>query len=361
MLKDWRVLLGFGITAFLLWWLLRDVPLADVWAAFRSANFLLLGLAVALGYINYLFRSMRWGLLLRPICPDTSLYSRFSAMNIGFMATNLIPLRVGEFVRPYALSRMEPVSISGAFGSLVVERFLDSLTIAALLFVAIAAPGFPENPVVWDVSLSIWIRWFLVALGGLLLFMVFLLVFPRPLVAAVAWCAGFLPKKLGRLIVDVMEAFLEGLKVLQSPVLLAQAVIWSVGIWLFQSLSFWVAFLAFGIDVGFDVALFVNGTVALAVAVPAAPGFLGTFQWGVVGGLGVYGVSEAAATAVAFAFHMGGFIPVTVVGLYFAGKLGISLGDVGKSEARVGEAVEEAFPDRSSQTPSHGGEGGEDG
>lgn len=349
MLKDWRVLLGFGITAFLLWWVLRDVPLADVWVAFRSANFLLLGLAVALGYLNYLFRSMRWGLLLRPICAETSLYSRFSAMNIGFMATNLIPLRVGEFVRPYALSRMEPVSISGAFGSLVVERFLDSLTIAALLFVAISAPGFPENPMVWDVSLSVWIRWFLVALGGLLTFMVLLLVFPKPLVAAVGWGAGFLPRKLERLVVDVMEAFLEGLKVLQSPALLVQAIVWSVGIWLFQSLSFWVAFLAFGIDVGYDVSLFVNGTVALAVAVPAAPGFLGTFQLGVVGGLGVYGVSEAAATAVAFAFHMGGFLPVTLAGLYFAGKLGLSLGDVGKSETRVEEAVEKAHPEVSTR------------
>jgi uncharacterized protein (TIRG00374 family) len=348
-LKDWRVLFGFGITAFLLWWVLRDVPLADVWVAFRSANFLLLGLAVALGYLNYLFRSMRWGLLLRPICAETSLYSRFSAMNIGFMATNLIPLRVGEFVRPYALSRMEPVSISGAFGSLVVERFLDSLTIAALLFVAIAAPGFPENPMVWDVSLSVWIRWFLVALGGLLTFMVLLLVFPKPLVAAVGWGAGFLPRKLERLVVDVMEAFLEGLKVLQSPALLVQAIVWSVGIWLFQSLSFWVAFLAFGIDVGYDVSLFVNGAVALAVAVPAAPGFLGTFQLGVVGGLGVYGVSEAAATAVAFAFHMGGFLPVTLAGLYFAGKLGLSLGDVGKSETRVEEAVEKAHPEVSTR------------
>ncbi len=231
----------------------------------------------------------------------------------------------------------------------MVERFLDSLTIAALLFVAISAPGFPENPMVWDVSLSVWIRWFLVALGGLLTFMVLLLVFPKPLVAAVGWGAGFLPRKLERLVVDVMEAFLEGLKVLQSPALLVQAIVWSVGIWLFQSLSFWVAFLAFGIDVGYDVSLFVNGTVALAVAVPAAPGFLGTFQLGVVGGLGVYGVSEAAATAVAFAFHMGGFLPVTLVGLYFAGKLGLSLGDVGKSETRVEEAVEKAHPEVSTR------------
>lgn len=337
---DWRVLLGFGLTAFLLWLVLKDVPLGEVWEVVRVANFWLLGLAVGIGYLNYLFRSIRWGLLLRPISSETSLYSRFSAMNIGFMATNLIPLRVGEFVRPYALSRMEPVSVSGAFGSLVVERFLDSLTIGALIFVAVAASDFPENPVVWGLSFGILLEGFLLLLAGILSFMILLLVFPRPVVGLVEGVARFLPPKVSRLVVDVLEAFLDGLKVLRSPVLLLKAVAWSVGIWLFQSFSFWVAFLAFGIHVGFDVALFVNGTVALAVAAPAAPGFLGTFQAGVTGGLGVYGVPEAAAVAVAFGFHLGGFIPVTATGLYFAWKLGLSISEVGSSETAVEEAVE---------------------
>lgn len=329
MLKDWRVYLGFGVTGFLLWWVLKDVQAADLWAAMRDVDFWLLGLAVAIGYVNYLFRSIRWGTLLYPICPETSLYSRFAAMNIGFMATNLIPLRVGEFVRPYALSRMAPVSVSGALGSLVVERFLDSLAIAALLFVAMAAPGFPEDPVVWDMSLAVLIRWFMVALGGLLFIMVLLLLFPGPLVAAVGALARFLPRKLGDLVIEVLEAFLEGLRALQSPLLLSKAVAWSLWIWIVQSLSFWVAFLAFGIDVGFDVALFVNGIVALAVAAPAGPGFVGTFQFGITGGLAVYGASGAAAVALSLGFHLGGFIPVTLAGLYFAGKLGLSLGDVG--------------------------------
>jgi uncharacterized protein (TIRG00374 family) len=345
LLKDWRVWLGFGITAFLLWWVLRDVHIGEVWAEIRGVNFWLLGLAVAIGYLNYLFRSMRWGVLLRPICPGTALRSRFAAMNIGFMATNLIPLRVGEFVRPYALSRMEPVSVSGAFGSLVVERFLDSLTIAALLILAIATPGFPEDPVVWGASLGVWIRGFLVILGGILAFMVFLLLFPRPVVDVAERAARVLPRRAARSIVDVLEAFLDGLSVLRSPGLLLTAVVWSLGIWLFQSLSFWVAFLAFGIHVGFPVALFVNGTVALAVAAPAAPGFLGTFQTGVTGGLGVYGVAAAPATAVAFGFWLGGFIPVTLVGLVYAWRLGLSLGEVKTSETRVEEAVEEAHPE----------------
>ena len=341
-------MLGFVITVFLLWWVLKDVSLSEVWAEIHGANFWLLGLAVAIGYSNYLFRSMRWGILLRPLCARTSLRSRFAAMNIRFMATNLIPGRAGEFVRPYALSRMEPVSVSGAFGSLVVERFLDTLTIAVLLFVAIAFPGFPENPTVWDLSLGVWIRGFLLLLGSLLLLMGLLLVFPRPLVKAAERAARILPDKAARLVVDVLEAFLDGLKVFQSPALLVSAVLWSFGIWLWQSLSFWVAFMAFGIHVGFDVALFTNATVALAVAVPAAPGFIGTFQAGVTAGLGVYGVSAASATAVAFGFHLGGFIPVTLVGLFYAWRLGFSLREVEESESVVGEAVEQAHPEPTS-------------
>jgi len=354
--KNWLVLLGFVITAVLLWWVLKGVPFSEVWAEIHGADFWLLGLAVAIGYSNYLFRSMRWGVLLQPICPRTSLRSRFAAMNIGFMATNIIPGRVGEVVRPYAISRMEPVSVSGAFGSLVVERFLDSLTIAALLFVAIAAPGFPENPVLRGVSLGVWIRGVLLLLGALLLLMTFLLVFPRPLVRGAERAARFLPEKAARLAVDVLEAFLDGLKVFQSPALLVKAVVWSVAIWLWQSLSFWVAFMAFGIHVGFDVALFVNATVALAVAVPAAPGFIGTFQAGVLAGLGVYGVPEAAAIALSLGFHVAAFIPVTLIGLFYAWRLGFSLGDVGKSEVRLEEAVERAHPGLTShQGPSEAG------
>jgi len=338
--KDWRVFLGFGITAVLLWWVLRDVSLHEVWAEVKGANFLLLGLAVLVGYLNYFLRSARWGVLLHPICPEAGFRSRFAAVNIGFMATNLIPLRVGEFVRPYALSRMENVSVSGAFGSLVVERFLDSFTIAALLLLALSVPGFPENPVVWGLSLGTIIEGFLFFLAGLLAMMVALLVFPRPLVAMAERLAALLPRRAGRLLVDVLEAFLGGLKVLRTPGLLAGALVWSVIIWVVQAFSFWIAFRAFGIHLGFDAALFVNGTVALAVAAPAAPGFLGTFQMGVTGGLGVYGVASPAAVALSLGFHLGGFIPVTVVGLYYAWKLGLSLGEVGASEARVEEAVE---------------------
>ena len=191
-------------------------------------------------------------------------------------------------------------------------------------------------------------RGVLVLVGGLLLFMVLLLLFPAPLVKVVERISGIFPSRVSRFIVEVLESFLEGLRVFRSPGLLLRAAGWSLAVWLAQSLAFWVAFLAFDIQVGFDVALFVNGIVALAVAAPAAPGFFGTFHAGVVAGLAVYAAPPAAALGLAAGFHIGGFIPVTVIGLYYAWKVGISFDEVRAGETRsedgAAEAGEESHP-----------------
>ncbi len=336
----WRALIGFAVTAVLIWWVFRDTDLPEVWAEIQGANFWLLGLAVAIATGNYLLRSIRWGYLLHPIHPGTSLNSRLAAVFIGFMATNLLPARAGELVRPYALSRMEPVSMSAAFGSLVVERFLDALTILLLVFVALAAPGFPDHAVVSGVSLQVWLRGASILLGVILIFMVLLLLFPGPLVSLAERVVSIFPKRIARFLVDVLEAFLNGLRVFQSPGLLLKAGVGGLLLWLVQSLMFWIGFRAFGIYVSFDVALFVNGIVALAVAAPAAPGFVGTFHAGVVAGLGVYAAPPAAALGLAFGLHLGGFVPVTLIGLFYAWKLGISLGEVRADEVQAEEPVE---------------------
>ena len=352
---DWRAFLGFGITALLLWWVLKDVELAVVWAEIRHANFFLLALAVSIATGTFFLRALRWKVLLAPIHPGTSLRSRWAAVNIGFMANNLLPARAGEFARAYAMSRLEPVSVSGAFASLVVERFLDGFAIVLFMFLAMAAPGFPSELTAQGTSLGGIIHSVMVILGFLLVGMVLMLLFPRPLVRLAESVARFLPQKLSRTLVDALEAFLDGLKVFQSPRLLFLAVAWSLATWAWQCLAFWVGFRAFGIHVGYDTALFVNAIVGFAVGVPAAPGFFGTFHAGARMGLGVYGIPAAPTLAFAFGFHLGGFFPVTFIGLYYAWKLGLSLKEVEASEALVDEAVEEAHP-LLAQSPERGGE-----
>jgi hypothetical protein len=80
--------------------------------------------------------------------------------------------------------------------------------------------------------------------------------------------------------------------------------------------------------------------VAVGVSVPAAPGYFGTWHAAVLVGLHeVYGVGEASALAFAFGFHLGGFFPVTLLGLWYAGRLGMGFSELGKA----GETVEEAL------------------
>jgi len=354
----WRAALGFGITLFLLWWVLRGVDVGEVWERILGADLWLLALAVTITTATFAIRALRWKLLLEPIHSGTGFRNRFAAVNIGFMANNLLPARVGEFARAYALARLEPVSVSAAFGSLVVERFLDGISILVLMLVAVAAPSFPEGVELAGRPLASVVNGVLAVLVVLLVFLLLLVLFPRRILALTGFLVRPLPEDFRRPVLDALEAFLDGLGVLQSPRLLGLALLWSLGLWAWQSLAFWVGFRAFHIEVGYAAALFVNAMVAFAVAVPSSPGFFGTFHAGAKVGLGVYGVPPGPTLAFAFGYHLGGFIPVTLIGLYYVWRLGLSLSEVGSSEEEVEEAVEGEHPGLAAAPAHTGKEGG---
>ena len=338
---DWKAVLGIVISALLIWWVLRGVDPQEVWVEVSRANWWLLLAAVAVATSGFFVRALRWKLLLHPMAPGTGLRNRFAAVNIGFAANNLLPARVGELARAWAISRVEPVSVSGAVGSLVVERFLDGVAIFLLLLVALVHPSFPGDAMVGGQPLA-HVVWVVVgALGAVLTFLTVLVLFPRTLVRWADRAAAVLPERVGRVLVDVLDSFLSGLGSLKDPRLLIGAFLWSVGFWAWNAVSFWLGFHAFGIDQGYATALFVQAVIALGVAVPSAPGFFGTFHAAAVVGLHeVYGEASGATLAFAFGYHLGGFIPVTLMGLWYAGQLGLSFGEVGRAAEMVEEEME---------------------
>lgn len=336
----WKAGLGLAISGVLLWWVFRDVEPVEVWREVQDGNLLLLGAAVAVATSGFLVRALRWRLLLHPLHPHTTLHSRFAAVNIGFMANNLLPARVGEFARAYSLSRLEPVSTSGAFGSLVVERILDGVAVLLLLTVALLSPAFPAAATVGGRPV-VMVAWgFLAVLVVLLVFVGGLLFEPGRLLRWLERLAAWLPRRVGTVLLDAVATFLDGLRAFQSPSLLLGALAWSIGFWAWNGVSFWLALEAFGIEVGYTGALFVQAIIALGVAVPSAPGFFGTFHAAALVALSeVYGVADGPTLAFAFGYHLGGFIPVTLMGLWYAWRLGITVSDV--QEAPQTAALEE--------------------
>ncbi len=342
---DWRAVTGVAISALLLWWVFRGEDPGTVLQEFAKADPWLLLAAVVVTTLGFLVRAFRWKVLLYPVKPDTTLHSRFAAVNIGFMANNLLPARVGEFARVYALGRLERVSMSGTFGSLVVERFLDAVALLLLMFVALASPSFPADATVAGEPIALAVQGVMLMVGLVLAAIVVFLVWPRRVVQFGERLARALPEKGQRLAVDTLEAFLDGLTMLRNPRLLLIAMAWSVGFWAWNAFSFWLGFLAFGIHVDFAAALLVQGVVALAVAIPSSPGFFGVFEAGSVVGLTeVYGVARSSAVSFAIGYHLASFIPVTAMGLYYAWRLGMSVSEMKLTEEVVEEAVEMAHP-----------------
>jgi hypothetical protein len=133
---------GIFVSVFLVWWVLRGENYQDVIEKIANANFWYLFLCVLVGTLGYLIRALRWKVLLEPMALETSLRSRFASVSMGFAANNLFPFRIGEIVRPVSLSKMESISTSGVIGSLVVERFLDSVTVFSMLFLVTMMPSF---------------------------------------------------------------------------------------------------------------------------------------------------------------------------------------------------------------------------
>lgn len=341
-MRHWaKALVGLAITVFLLWWVLKDVDPAEIWAHIRSGNLWLLAAGVFIATADFSVRAMRWKILLARILPDSSFRSRFAGVSIGFMANNLLPARAGEFARAYAFSRLEPLSAGAAFGSLVIERILDGIVLLLLLVFPVFTPGFPQTGTlssgVGGVMLKAGVAGIVAVLGAV----VAMVVWPTGFARVGRSAARFLPRSVERRVVDALDAFIGALDIMRAPGLVALAFAWSVGFWVLHATAYWLAMLAFGIDTGFVSAVFTEAVTGFASGIPSAPGFIGTFHAGAAFALTtVYGVDAAQSRAFAFAFHFGGFVPITAIGLWFAWKLGLSLGDVGASEERVEEVIE---------------------
>lgn len=341
-MRHWgKALLGIAVTILLLWWALRDVSVAEVWANIRQGDFWLLGASVLVATFGFFIRALRWKVLLAPLGVSTPVRSRFAGVSIGFMANNILPARIGEFVRAYAFSRLEPVSASAAFGTLVVERFLDGVVLLLFLVLAALSPGFPAVEALSEGWGGVLLRAAVIAVVAVMLLLFAMAALPHQLVSLAEWVGRHLPEHIARPIVLGLETFLDAIAIMRNPRLLFVGFAWTLFFWTWHGISFWLGMLAFGIDTGFVSAIFVEAVVGFGVALPAAPGFIGTFHASAKFALSdVYGVAEPASLAFAFGYHFGGWIPITLIGLWYAWRLGLSLADVGAAEERVEEDVE---------------------
>jgi uncharacterized protein (TIRG00374 family) len=311
-------LVGSVFTAGALVLAFRGIDLRGVWAAIRGVEILWFFPVFGGTLLSIWIRAYRWKVMLEPLKP-VSTTTAYSATMIGFMANNVLPMRLGELVRAYSVGRAAGISKSSAFATIVMERAFDLLAI--LLFLGVMLLRHSLVPWVQVAGYTA-----LGACAGMFLVMA-LCHWKRELAKRIfAVCIRRFPEPLRIQAELLLGRFLDGLELLSRGHHLVWVIVLSVATWIAMALGYYACMLAFGLDLPWDASLVLVVVTALAVMLPSGPGFVGTFEVGARYGLELFGVPDTIAVSYAVYYHAVQFFPITLLGIYHLWRENFSLG-----------------------------------
>lgn len=309
-------LIGLLLSAVCLYLVFRKVDLQALWASMAALRYGYLLAAVAVFMLTFVVRTLRWQALLQPAKEIP--FGRLGAvLFIGYMANNILPARLGEFVRAYVLGRKEGVRKTTTLATIFIERIFDGLSLLFILGLLMLAHkvGLISNRLPPQL-----------VTGGLLAALIFLGAFG--FVAALEFVPGmetllsnlihrFAPAKLAPKLGSVLSAFVGGVACLRSFKRLVFVFATSLVVWGIEGSTYSLMGRAFHMHQPLTAFFVTMVLVNLAAIVPSAPGQVGTFQFFCVLGLGMFGVAQVVALSYGLVLNMAEYLPVTVAGIGF--------------------------------------------
>ena len=273
-------------------------------------------LAVLVYLSTFIPRTLRWQRLLMPIKPFR-FYGLLPIILVGYMANNLLPMRVGELFRAYFLKEKEKVSGSSALATILVERVCDGLTLVLVL--AVVLVFFPQKEWVNILGWTAGAVFFTGLIGTILL--------PRygGLIQGAPLLSSLQDKPWGRWLITKFGAFLIGLRGLSSPADFAVIGTLSALIWFVEGVVLYLVTLAFGLSLSPAGIALVLVIINFSTMIPSGPGFIGTFQYAFVLSFGLLGIAKETAIAVSIATQLVFFSIVNPVGIGLLWKHNLSL------------------------------------
>ena len=320
----WSLVAVLLVTAGCLIVVLWGLKVEDARLALSQAHLAVLFPLTALYLVASVIRTARYNLLLRAPVPFRDL---FGVVAVSFLAVNVVPLRMGEFVRPYLLAERYKIEFGHGVAAVVLERVLDLIGLLVLL--ALVALDMPDRDVVvkgvdlikvgqWTIGSAV-----ATALVGVGTLAIVGLPAVRFLERVVGRVSMSLAGKVGRM----GTTFVEGVRTLASrPRDAAVAVLLTGGIWVVGVLACWTAMHGFpGLGARLDEAMFSWAATLTAITLVPTPGFFGSFEAGAAGSLAVLGYDPNLARVYGVAYHLYAFGFTAVLGLIFMALRGIDL------------------------------------
>lgn len=308
-----HLLPGLVISAVCLWYAFREVDLSGMAAALSQVGLGWVAASIAVALASLVLRAMRWRYLLTVERSITS-WSLISATFVGMMANNVLPARIGEVVRAWVLARRERTSTSSVLASVFVERLADVVTALLLLGMALFfAPALSSGTAqLLERAGAVVLAGMAVLIAGLLL------VVPRRerlMAACEAW-AHRTGRPWALRAVEQGRQFLRGFCAIQDGRQWLTVVLLSLAVWGLSIASFYAMGRGVALQLTAAQTVLVWVIVLFGVAIPSAPGFVGTFHGFCVAGLAlVAGADPTKAAAYATLLHGSHWLAINGVGI----------------------------------------------
>jgi len=313
-----RLLIGIFISLVFLYFAFRGVDYHKLWEALRGVNFFYLFLfMIAIIFLMWI-RAYRWKFMVDPL-KKVGYSSLFSSTMIGFMANNVLPVRLGELVRAYSLGTKENISKSAAFATIAMERVFDGFSLLFILWLTLLF--FPLSGSSEKVAELVRKGANLALLANLLLFLILILLElkPDPILNFIKRRLRFLPGKLSEKAEVILDKFSSGVRVFKDLPRVSWIFLWSLILWAGIGISNYLVFLAFDLHPPIQASFILMVVVTLGVIIPSSPGYVGTAHFFTIIGLSLvpFTITKAQSVSFSIVLHASQYIPVTILGLIY--------------------------------------------
>ena len=324
------LIIGILVSAYLIYEVFGSVDFSKLMDILKHANYYWLIPNILLIIFAMYQRAYRWKFMLAPI-KDVKFENLLAATCVGFMANNVLPARLGEFVRAYSLSSQDKeITKSASLATIFVERMIFDLVALLIIFGSILVfSDSLQTKLETDLEFGSKIIYgsrfaILVALGGIIS-MLIVAYKPSRVGQLMTKYLFFLPEKIKIGITNIVEKFAEGLRFLTDIKAVLSVGLQTLLLWVFMGASNYFVFMTFGFDISFEASFVLLVVVSILIMAPSSPGFIGVYHYGVIVSLGLYGISGEEAGACALVLHATQYIVITLMGFYFLKKEHLSL------------------------------------
>jgi glycosyltransferase 2 family protein len=314
-IRTWVFLALTNLVSLLcMYFVLSGAQLHLIWGEIGEMSWHWVAAAAIFDVMVYVLQSWRWALILKPVS-NVPLWTSIRAIYVGMFANEVLPLRAGEVIRCFLLTRWTEIPLSVSFASALIERIFDGVWLMACFFITLQIADLPRMLERGGYVLGI-----IIVAGSALLAIG---MFAKQ--QSLSFMLGFkFPKWFNTLVED--------LHLIGHSRYLYYAFLISGLFMLAQVLPIYCVMQAYGLDLDSmgTVAFTMMVLLRLSAVVPQAPGNLGLFQGVTFRTLVLFGVYGAVAKRFSLILWAVVTIPLIVAGFAALTASGIKMGRLRK-------------------------------